>query len=104
MMMLCSKQIHLTALSGLLTCVSIALFNNRHFAVRVSKAHSKHLLARGCLQLKTRSSHDISFLAKAPLCVFRGQACSPRMMKGISVPLTSKFAGIGKVDFKSSKK
>jgi len=69
MMVLCSKQVHLTALSGLLTCVSIALFNNRHFVVRIPKARSTHRLARDSLQLKTCSSHDISFLAKTPLGV-----------------------------------
>jgi hypothetical protein len=46
MMMLCNKQIHLTILSALLTFVSIALFNNRHFTVRIPKPHSMHLLAR----------------------------------------------------------
>ena len=73
MMMLCNKQIHLTVISALLTSVSIALFNNRYFAVRIPKAHSTHLLARDNLQLKTCSLHNKSFLAKGFIrYVFRG--------------------------------
>ena len=67
MMMLCSTQIHLTNLSVLLMFVSIALFHNHHFAVRIPNAYSTHLLAHDGLQLKTRSSYDISFLAKTSL-------------------------------------
>ena len=43
-MILCTKQIHLTILSALLMFVSIALFNNHNFAVRIPNAHSTHLL------------------------------------------------------------
>jgi len=57
------------------------------------------------LQLKTCSSHDTSFLAKAFIrYVFRGYALTPKMAKDISVPPLSKFTGFGRVDFKSSKK
>jgi hypothetical protein len=105
MMMLRSKQLHLTILSVLLTFVSIALFNSGHFAVRITKTHSTHHFARDCLQLKTRSSRDKSFLAKGFVrYVFSGWASSPRMPKGVCVPLPSKLAGFGKVDSKSSKK
>ena len=64
-MMLCSSQIHLTILSALLMFISIGLFNNCHFAVRIPKAHSMHLFARDSLQLKTRSSMTNPFLRKA---------------------------------------
>jgi len=105
MMMLCSKQTHLIVLSALLTLVYTALFNNGHFAIRIPKTHSTHLLACDSLQLKTRSSHDISFLAKGFIKdVFRGRALSPRMTKGTSFPLPPKLAGFLKVDSDSSKK
>ena len=98
MMMLCSKQIHRTILSALLTFVYVALFNNRHFAVRIPKAHSTHLVARDSLQLIARSSHDITFPAKGFIrYIFRGQALSTRMTKGISVSLPSKVVAFGKV-------
>ena len=105
MMMLCSKYIHLTTLSALLTFVSVALFNNHHFAVSIANAHSTHLLTRDSLQLNTRSAHDTAFLAKGFVRnVFRDQASSPRMTKGISVPLPSKPVSFGNVDSRSSKK
>jgi len=85
---ICSKQIHLTILSALFNFVSIALFNNRHISVRISKANSTHLLSCDNLQLKTCSAHDISFLAKGFIrYVFSGQVLSTRMTKDISVPL-----------------
>jgi hypothetical protein len=99
MMMLCRKQIHLTVLSALLKFVSIALFNNHHFSLRIPKVPSTNLLSCDNLQLKTCSLHGISFLY-----VFRGYKLSPRMMKGISVPLPSKLAGYSMVDSKSPKK
>jgi hypothetical protein len=73
MMMLFSKQIHLTILSVLLKFFSIALFNYRHFSVRIPKILLPPLLACDSLQLKTCSSHDISFHANAFIkYVFRG--------------------------------
>jgi len=100
-----SKQTNLTVFSALLKFVSIALFNNRHFVIKITKAHSTHLVASDSLQLKTRSTHDKYFLAKSFIkYVFRGYVSSPRMTKGISVPLPSKIAGFAKVDSKSSKK
>ena len=73
MMILCNKQIHLTVISSLLNSVCIALFNNRHFALRIPKAHWTHLLTRDNLQLETCSSHDKSFLAKGLIrYVYRG--------------------------------
>jgi hypothetical protein len=46
-----------------------------------------------------------SFLAKGFIrYVFRGYTLFPRMMKDISVPLPSKFAGFDKADSQSSKK
>jgi hypothetical protein len=55
--------------------------------------------------LKTPSSHDKSFVTKGFIrYVFRKEASSPMMTKGISVQLPSKLAGFGKVDSRSSKK
>jgi hypothetical protein len=55
--------------------------------------------------LKTRSSHEKFFLAEDfTRHVFRGQASSSRMAKGIYVPLPSKLAGFGKEDSEPSKK
>ena len=45
-MVICSKQIHRTILSALLKFVSVDLFNNRHFPVRIPNARPTHLLAR----------------------------------------------------------
>jgi len=71
--MLFSKQIHLTILSVLLKLFSIALFNNSNFSVRIPKILLPQLLACDSLQLKTCSSHDIPFHAKAFIkYVFRG--------------------------------
>jgi hypothetical protein len=84
---------------------SIALFNNRHFVINITKARSTHFLAPDSLLLNTRSSHDKSFLAKSFIrYVFIGLALSPRMMKAVYVPLPSKLAGFAKVDSLSSKK
>jgi hypothetical protein len=105
MMMLRRKQIYLTVLSALLKFVSIALFNNHHFSLRIPKIPSTNLLSCDNLQLKTYSLHGINFLAESLITyIFRGYELSPRMTKGISVPLPSKLAGYGRVDSKSSKK
>jgi hypothetical protein len=64
-----------------------------------------HLFARYSLQLKTLSSHDKAFLTKGFIKnVIRGYALSPRMKKGIFVPLPLILAGFGKIDPKSSEK
>jgi len=45
------------------------------------------------------------FLAKGFIkYIFRGQTLSPRVLKDISIPLPSKFAGFGKVDSEPSEK
>ena len=67
MMMLFSKQIRLTILSVLLKFFSIALFNYRHFSVRIPKILLPQLLACDSLQLKLVLHMTYPFMRKPSL-------------------------------------
>jgi len=105
MMMLCSQQIHLTVLSALLTFVSIALFNNRHFAVRIPKAHSTHRLPRDRLYWKHVLHMTNPFSRKASLVTsLKNRPHHQGWRKAFLYHFPQNLAGFGKVDSKSSKK
>jgi hypothetical protein len=95
---------HFTVLSTLLTSVCIVCLT---IAILLL-GYEMHTHRTSFLATARNGEHVLNmtdpFSRKASLIVFRGQASSPRMTKGISVPLPPKIGVFFKVDSESSKK